>query len=251
MVGRTHMAVGLLGAAALMPMVLHTPHASVLALWPAMWQGHTQGLVAQAAGAVGGLTGGLAPDMDESHSLMARQAERAVRVAAVVAVAAAAWWLHVPIDGIVALVVLGVALFSGANRARQGALGLLIAGLVYGAYGGFLSPVGGLALAFWALGALLTGHRTCTHSLVGLALWGVGVWTIAASLHQPMLADAAILGYALHLAADIPSGGIPLFWPWHKRQGGHVVATGGSVDHLVGALALCLWVLMLLTGATI
>lgn len=245
------MAVGLLGAVVWVPIALHTPHASALVLANSGWHGHPGGLEAEAAGVIGGLTGGLAPDLDESHALLARQAERAFRWSVVVVIGAAAWWLHVPLLGIAALVVLGVALFSGANRARQGALGLLIAGLAYGAYGGFLPPVGGLALAFWALGALLTGHRTCTHSLAGLALWGVGAWTIATSLHQPMLADAAILGYALHLAADIPSGGVPLFWPWHKRQGGHVVATSGSVDHLVGALALCLWVLMLLTGAPI
>jgi len=70
------------------------------------------------------------------------------------------------------------------------------------------------------------GHRSITHSLVGLliaASLAYGLWLIADSFHLPFAIShrpsaigyfAFVTGYASHLLADsMNKAGIPLFWP--------------------------------------
>lgn len=249
MLGRTHMAIGALGASVLVPLWLHSPWSPVLPMAShLLTQAHVNSPLAQEAGVVlAGLVGGLAPDLDESHSIMARKLESGVRLLVMLATAWLAWVLHAPLWGIGATAIGGLFLVSGANNARKVALSLLSAGALYGAYAGWLSAVGGLTMSVWAFGAMMTGHRTFTHSLAGLALWGVAlVHLIPHTL--PVLAPAAVLAYALHLAADVPSGGVPLLWPYPRRQGVHAIRTGGGMDHLIGGVATLLLLARLVIG---
>ncbi len=79
------------------------------------------------------------------------------------------------------------------------------------------------------------GHRTITHSLIGLAIWtalGFGLQQLIAHLlaghivaqelnvieNSEVLWLALVLGYILHLFGDsLTEEGIPIFWPakWH------------------------------------
>jgi inner membrane protein len=118
----------------------------------------------------------------------------------------------------------------------RGLIGLILIGV------GFYLPNGlGAWLpgsAFVITGALLCivamiPHRGITHSLLALF--------IAANFLPLPLA----LGYTSHLVLDAFSGGIPLFWPWKKRFGLRVFATGSIGDTLFGVSSLVLLISIL------
>ncbi len=67
-------------------------------------------------------------------------------------------------------------------------------------------------LAWWI--KYLCGHRTASHSLLGVSILGV-VGLVA--LVPPSYVMAMCLGWASHLILDALSGGIFLWWPSKKR----------------------------------
>lgn len=81
------------------------------------------------------------------------------------------------------------------------------------------------------------GHRTLTHSLVGITLFTLLVLPLAGPYPDFFL--ALVAGYASHLAADaLNTRGVPLFWP----LGGYLrllpggVRSGGAAELLVAAV---------------
>ena len=93
------------------------------------------------------------------------------------------------------------------------------------------------------------GHRTMTHSLVGVLLFSLTVWLLLRGF--PNLVLALVAGYASHILADaLNTRGVPLFWPVGKPirllPGG--VRSGGAVEVAVAlvALAFTLYALLLL-----
>ncbi len=109
-------------------------------------------------------------------------------------------------------------------------------GIVFAAHG-HISWSSDIWLTVWILGAMYTPHRTFTHSLLGIVTFGIAVISILAKYHLMIVADGLILGYALHMAADSIAGGVPLLWPWAKRQGIRLVQTSSIIDHLIGGIA--------------
>ena len=92
----------------------------------------------------------------------------------------------------------------------------------------------------WALRILsftlfrAVGHRTLTHSLLGVALFAALVLPLAPLL--PGLYWALLAGYASHLVADaLNKPGVPLLWPMVGRfrllPGG--MRSGGAAEFLV------------------
>jgi inner membrane protein len=81
------------------------------------------------------------------------------------------------------------------------------------------------------------GHRTLTHSLLGVALFVVLVSPVASLL--PDLFVALVAGYVSHLVADaLNTKGVLLLWPagWRFRLLPRGVRSGGAAE-LVVALA--------------
>ncbi len=78
------------------------------------------------------------------------------------------------------------------------------------------------------------GHRTLTHSLLGLALFVVLV-SPAATLSLDLFL-ALVAGYASHLVADaLNKRGVPLLWPvgWRFRLLPGGVRSGGMAEFVV------------------
>lgn len=85
------------------------------------------------------------------------------------------------------------------------------------------------------------GHRTLTHSLLGLALFAVPVWVLLGAF--PNVFYALVAGYASHLVADaLNTRGVPLLWPlgvtFRVLPGG--VRSGGAAEFVAAAVALVL-----------
>jgi inner membrane protein len=88
------------------------------------------------------------------------------------------------------------------------------------------------------------GHRTLTHSLLGVALFALLTWLLLGG--YPNLLLALVAGYASHVFADaLNTRGVPLLWPLGKPfrllPGG--IRSGGAVELAVAlgvfAFALC------------
>jgi inner membrane protein len=88
------------------------------------------------------------------------------------------------------------------------------------------------------------GHRTLTHSLLGVALFTLLVWLLLRG--HPNLLFALVAGYASHVFADaLNSRGVPLLWPMGRPfrllPGG--IRSGGAAELAVAigvfAFALC------------
>lgn len=78
------------------------------------------------------------------------------------------------------------------------------------------------------------GHRTLTHSLLGVAVFVALVSPGAA--FSPDLFAALVAGYVSHLVADaLNTKGVPLLWPagWRFRLLPGGVRSGGVVEFLV------------------
>ena len=96
------------------------------------------------------------------------------------------------------------------------------------------------------------GHRTLTHSLVGVLIFALPVWLFLGVF--PNLALALVVGYASHVFADaLNTRGVPLLWPLGKPfrlvPGG--VRSGGAVEIAVAlaTLAFAMYALLLLYPA--
>ncbi len=96
------------------------------------------------------------------------------------------------------------------------------------------------------------GHRTLTHSLLGIALFALPVWVFLGA--YPNLVLALVAGYGSHVFADaLNTRGVPLLWPVGKPvrllPGG--IRSGGAVEVAVAlaVLAFAWWELYLLHPA--
>lgn len=83
------------------------------------------------------------------------------------------------------------------------------------------------------------GHRTLTHSLLGLALFALPVWLLLGN--YPDFFYACLAGYGSHIIADaLNTRGVPLFWPLGKPfrllPGG--VRSGGVWELVVALVVL-------------
>ncbi len=83
------------------------------------------------------------------------------------------------------------------------------------------------------------GHRTLTHSLLGVALFALPVWLFLGD--YPNLFYALVAGYASHLVADaLNTRGVPLLWPlggsFRLFPGGF--KSGGLTELFVALVAL-------------
>lgn len=83
------------------------------------------------------------------------------------------------------------------------------------------------------------GHRTLTHSLLGLALFAVPMWLLFGD--YPGLFHALVAGYASHIFADgLNTRGVPLLWPlvgtFRFLPGGF--KSGGLIELFVALVAL-------------
>jgi inner membrane protein len=192
-------------------------------------------------------------DLDQQDSLAARKVERLGGIPIFVAIVALVLFLHQQTSLIAWVMAILVAFVFGTQRntMRRVGLGVIGAGLLYAGVSDTIPLIGAFTLTAWLLGAMFTKHRTFTHSLSGLLVFAVGVITAMQGVelvrwlthyHVGVIATVApagfLLGYILHMTADAPAGGIPLFWPWGKRFGGRLVKTGGGWDHLIGGIAL-------------
>ncbi|MFD1674848.1 metal-dependent hydrolase [Alicyclobacillus fodiniaquatilis] len=241
MLGRTHMAIGALAGVAITPCLLHSSlplltHTHFNIAKPTL----PHALETDALLVVSSIIGSTFPDFDEQNSLLSRKAEKLVQLLTFLAVVSVVMLLHLQTSmwAWLSAVVIGVVLISRANVMRKIALGLLCAGLLTLGITGKIDITGAVLLAAWTVGAMLTKHRTFTHSLLGLCLFGVGVFQSITIGSLAPLPWGLTLGYMLHMVADVPAGGIPLLWPWKVRQGVSFVKTSGWIDHLIGALAL-------------
>lgn len=92
----------------------------------------------------------------------------------------------------------------------------------------------------------VVGHRTLTHSLLGLAILLLPVWLLLGSFPNLVLALAA--GCVSHIVADaLNTPGVPLLWPlrWRFRLLPGGIRSGGVVEFFVaaGVFVLTLWAL--------
>ncbi|KPV43038.1 metal-dependent hydrolase [Alicyclobacillus ferrooxydans] len=245
MLGRTHMAIGALGAAIGLPLIAHTQ-------WEPMRQmfhspSGTTTLATEATIVFASIVGSIIPDLDQADSTMAHKVERIGQLAIIGVLIASIILLHLEtsITAWVFAIVLGWLSSTKGNPSRLVGLGLLGAGVVLLGMHHNIPVIPAILLAGWTVGAMFTAHRTFTHSLFGLFIFAVGVIGALKGLihlHLAPAADGLVLGYALHMAADAVAGGVPLFWLWKHRQGIRLVRTGSAVDHLVGGIAVLAFV---------
>jgi inner membrane protein len=107
----------------------------------------------------------------------------------------------------------------------------------------------------WALRATsftlvrTVGHRTLTHSLLGIAVFALPVWLLLGGF--PNLSLALVAGYASHVLADaLNIRGVPLLWPLGRpfRLLPRGIRSGGVAEFVValGTLAFAVYALYLL-----
>lgn len=245
MLGRTHMAYGALGATILVPFLLHDTSAH--SMMTSAMQGHFKPVQSLVEGIVAGALGGILPDLDQKDGLMTRQVERIGQVAMlatlVVLLAMLKLWLHP--------VAIGIALFlflsfvHHAEWVRRTSLILLMLGAVYFEmdYTNYIEV--GTFAAIWFGITAFSKHRTFTHSILGFGVAAFTLIQVGNHFHVMWLAGAAMLGYGLHLLADAIAGGVPMLWPVGKRQGVHLVKTGGTWDHVIGGFGVAVVVAMI------
>lgn len=115
------------------------------------------------------------------------------------------------------------------------------------------SMVGRVTRPFSTLLGKTVGHRTLTHSLMGLvifALLTVGLKGYFALPPSPFV--GAVLGYASHILADmLNSSGVCLLFPFHEDRmsllGRFGIGTGTATEAvftlvLVGAVSFSIWI---------
>jgi inner membrane protein len=236
------MAIGATGAVVAMPLLIHSPWTPFT---HAFTQAHGAGtLIRQTEFAIAAIAGSVVPDLDEAHSLLARKVEHFVQYIALAAIVAVCVIFHL-LSSLGAWIFVGMVallLLSRANFVRKVALGLLAASSLAAAAKGLIPVESGVLLALWFAGAMLTGHRTFTHSLAGIGIYGIAISILGHHFGVSTISVGLILGYALHMAADAVSGGVPLLWPIRTRIGVGLVRTGRLTDHLIGVVATLVFV---------
>ena len=243
MIGKTHLATGLLVSVVALPFWLPNFTVTPIHPWLAIVLANPEpSLLWITVGTMASVI----PDLDEFHSFATRKAEWIVRAILFLLF----FWLCVKHTGLsalgIAVLFAGIATSLGGNFARKIAM-LSISGLcvtlafVEGFYGTMVID-GLLLLALWSAITAFVAHRTFTHSLFGFLLFAFGVEFSISSFPDHFLLYPLLLGYSIHLLADSISGGIAFFWPLRigkrKRWGTKWVKSGGGLDHTVAALSL-------------
>lgn len=240
MLGRTHMAIGALGAVVAVPMLLHD--ASAHAMVMSVEIGHAVRVRELIEGVVMGALGGILPDLDQKDGLMTRKVETVGQVAMFIALLALLIATHLWTSPLA----LGVALFMflsfvhHAEWVRKTSLILLAIGALYFGLSHPADQRIGVCAAIWFGVTAFSKHRTFTHSILGFVVAAFVLIQMGEVDHLKWLADTALVGYGLHIVADSIAGGVPLFWPFGKRQGIRLVLTGKRMDHLIGSLSAAL-----------
>ncbi|EPZ44291.1 MULTISPECIES: metal-dependent hydrolase [Alicyclobacillus] len=237
MLGRTHMAVGALGAATAAPLLLHEPSHMLTPLRSVI--GGTHSIESLVAVILAGAVGGLLPDMDQKDAQASRRVERIGQLASIIIIFGALFVLHLwhsPIAWAVAVLAYFGAI-SHAEWMRKLSMLLLAGGsFVFGVtHQRWMTSM--IFAAVWFVAATFTPHRTFTHSIIGTAVTFGALVFINNQLHAPFLLDAIMIGYVLHILADAIAGGVPLLWPYKRRQGVRLVRTGDWRDHIIGSLS--------------
>jgi len=246
------MALGLALSAVALPLLLHVDAPT---LGSVAKTGFTASVRDDAIGLAGAWVASVAPDLDQQNAIASRKLESALRLCAVLAVVVLIVSQHgmrvrggislSPVAEGAGVAVLAVAFLLPADIARKLALAALAAGLILAGASKTLPMVGCIGLAAWCVGAALTGHRTFTHSLPGAVLFLLPAAQLVTAMGLPFAWDGLAVGYLAHMAADAVAGGIPLLWPWSKRQGLRLVTTGDWRDRLIGVVAGIGFVLLL------
>lgn len=199
------MSLGALGAIVSTPLLLHTG-----------WMPISQGLAHQSVSSlireglfvVPAIVGSIIVDLDQKDSLLARRVERIGQLAILIILIGIVVLLHAvtSLGSWIVVGILGLSLLSRANFTRKIALGVLAVGVLALGAMGYISVLSGLLFATWSLGAMLTPHRTFTHSILGALIFSTGM-LLSISHYNGLgyVLQGAILGYMLHIIADIPS----------------------------------------------
>ena len=241
LLGRTHAAIGALGATIAVPLILKKPELSVSLVPHAS---NFKSLETMVLAIALGMLGGLMPDLDQKNALISRRLEWVGKAATIVLafVILYASGLAKSVTGLGAFVVVILLLISQTEWMRRITLLMLACGA--GWMGLTLKEplIAGVSLAVWLCLAAFTAHRTFTHSLLGIAMIGIAAIGIGRHEHMVPFLWIFITGYALHMIADVISGGIPLLWPYRKRFGVALVKTAGMLDRMIGVLCVVLLV---------
>ncbi|QSO47201.1 metal-dependent hydrolase [Alicyclobacillus mengziensis] len=242
MLGRTHMAIGALGAVAAYPIIEHVRWDAVENILHSASAGMSHTIASEATIVLSAVVASVMPDLDQPNSMMAHRVERIGQVTVIAVLLAFVFLMHLSgsLTAWTFVIALGWLSSTPGNAARLAGLGVI--GVVIIALGIHhdMTPNAAVVLTIWVIGAMFTHHRTFTHSLLGLVLFAMGVnlgLKELSHLHLVLVSDGLILGYALHLAADAVAGGVPLLWPVKHRQGIRLVRTGSMTDHLIGGIA--------------
>ncbi|MDK2830125.1 MAG: inner membrane protein, partial [Clostridium butyricum] len=90
----------------------------------------------------------------------------------------------------------------------------------------YLSLLATILFAVYTGFAYFTKHRGFTHSLAGFA-----TFILILALSDKILLMPAMIGYGMHLIADLmTNAGIELLYPYERRFGFHLFNTGSIID---------------------
>lgn len=132
-------------------------------------------------------------------------------------------------------VALAVALAINAHQPMLAILGLAVVGGIAALAPDIDHPKSTLGRRVM-LGALIFHHRGFLHSPLALALLGLACWHFLSAL----LGLVIVVGYGSHLLLDaLNPQGIPLLYPSGRRFRFANWRTGGMVDQVLGGLAVC------------
>lgn len=105
----------------------------------------------------------------------------------------------------------------------------------------YFSLLAAILFAVYIGFAYFTKHRGFTHSLLGFT-----TFILMLVLSDKMLLIPAIIGYGMHLVADLmTNAGIELLYPLKRRFGLHLFSTGSIIDQSIGLIATFIFFAML------
>lgn len=110
----------------------------------------------------------------------------------------------------------------------------------------YFSLLAAILFAVYIGFAYFTKHRGFTHSFAGFA-----TFILILVLSDKMLLIPAIIGYGMHLVADLmTNAGIELLYPYERRFGFYLFNTGSIIDQTIGLIATFIFLTMLYQNFT-
>jgi inner membrane protein len=110
----------------------------------------------------------------------------------------------------------------------------------------YFSLLAAILFAVYIGFAYFTKHRGFTHSLAGFA-----TFILILALSDKMLLIPAMIGYGMHLVADLmTNAGIELLYPLKRRVGLHLFATGSIIDQSIGLISTFIFFVILYQNFT-